>query len=262
MSCKYNILLIILLVVVTFPASLRAQSSRLIPPDSLDEYFRFDEPSQLEFLTALFPPIFIQSGLELKSFLRSSVFLQLRKLYGDRKAVDAIFVKAMKLTKNNTGISLLLSALCTFDHEVVGIKNPLLLLYFPLTGESRDDFFARVRNLPSRLYDDSPKNRTGDRDKLQHFFGSAFLSFTFESRQSAEQFGTMVEEGEDMLIVDGALDERDQRANHQGQEFGLALLENNHRLPSDFIAFHLVNNDAVSAVNRDSTTQSNCSGAW
>lgn len=218
-------------------------------PDSLSSYLRFDESGSIDFLAAYFPPFFIQSGIELKSFIRSNLFLRLRRQYGDTRSVDAIYTRAMKITNDNTAVALLLSVIACFDHRIVGLKIPVFALFFPLSNESEIEFNRRVKNLPTKIYRDTPP--TGDRDKLQHFFGSAFLSFVFESRQPAERIGDFIEEGEDAFIVDGALDERDMRANHQGQEFGLALLKNNHQLPSEFLTTNLARrqNDTTAKLN-------------
>lgn len=205
------------------------------PADSLEGYFTFSDPSPFSCLLALFPPLLIQHGSELKEFIRSDEFLVLRRLRGDEKAVDAIFVRAMQLTDNNTGIALLLSAVCTFDHDVVGLRIPILQIAFPLTSEPTEDFLLRRERLPSHFYGDSPAYAAGDRDKLQHFFGSAFVTFTFESPETAERFGDFVEQGEDQFIIGGVADDRDYRANRQGQLFGQALLEDNRRYPSDFL---------------------------
>jgi len=141
----------------------------------------------------------------------------------------------MALTRDNPTVSLLLAAVACFDHRLVGLKVPVFSLFFPLTNESEDEFRRRVENLPFRLYEDTPDFVAGDRDKLQHFFGSAFISNLFESAQPASSVAQFIEYGEEAIIVEGAYDERDLRANCQGGKFGLALLRNNHRLPSEFL---------------------------
>ena len=214
---------------------LTAQQQRETGVDSLAKYFEFEDTPFLGCLFTYFPPIFIQHDVELKEFLRSGTFQTLRLQYGDRRAVDAVYIKAMQLSDNNTAIALLLATIGTFDHRLVGLKVPIFQLFFPLTNESTEEFRERVQNLPSRLYADSPDLPGGDRDKLQHFFGSAFLAYIFESRSAAERFGEFVEEGEDAIIVDGVNDPRDLRADRQGQRLGEALLEDSHRLPSEFL---------------------------
>jgi hypothetical protein len=208
--------------------------------DVRSEYLTFEETPPLAFLFPYFPPYLLYDGDQLKGFIRSDEFKHLRSVVGDRGAMDAIYVRALRLTGGNAAIALLISSIGCFDHEIIGLRVPVLSIFFPLTGESMADFDLRVRNLPTKLYDDSPPTAGGDRDKLQHFFGSAFLSYIFESRQSANRIGDFIETGEDAIIIDGTLDERDQRANRQGQEFGLALLTNPHQLPSSFLTSTVV----------------------
>lgn len=214
-----------------------AQTAAL--PDSFASYFTFEEAAPFSCLLTYFPPLFIQHGIDLKRFIRSGSFRRLRGRFGDLRAVDAVYIRAMQLTDNNTAVSLLLSALATFDHRTVGLKVPIFRLFFPLSDESEEEFSRRVNNLPTALYADTPPGKSGDRDKLQHFFGSAFLAFVFESRDAAERIGEFVEEGEEAFIIGGVNDERDLRADRQGQDFGLALLADNRRFPSRFIKFVL-----------------------
>src|SRR5258706_7285424 len=141
--------------------------------DSLLAYFQFDDPPPLSCLFEYVPPFFIQHGTELKAFIRSKTFRRIRKQWGDVRGVDAIYVQAMNMTNNNTAMALLMSTIACFDHSIVGINVPVFSLYLPLTSESEEEFGRRVRLLPSRLYADTPDNEAGDRDKLQHFLGSA-----------------------------------------------------------------------------------------
>ena len=201
--------------------------------DSLAGYFQFEDSSPLSCLLTYLPPFFIQHGMELKSFIRSRRFAEIRRRFGDPKSVDAIYVRSMQLTNNNTAVALLLATLSTFDHSRVQMRIPIVGLCLPLSSESEEDFDRRVRNLPSKLYADTPPE--GDHDKLQHFFGSAFITVTCESSGSADRVGNFVEVGEDAFIEGGVLDERDVRANREGQKFGLALLENNRQYPSAFM---------------------------
>ena len=202
---------------------------------SLSPWLRFDDPGPFEALLTWYPPLFIRNGIDLKDFIRSDEFAAYRRSAGDALAVDAIYVRAMSLTANNTAAALLLATVATFDHYVVGIRVPLLKLFFPLSNESYDDYAARVRNLPADFYADTPPGSHGDRDKLQHFFGSAFVALAFESRDAAARVGDFIEIGEDAAIVDGVLDSRDERANWNGREFGYSLLTDNRRYPSQFL---------------------------
>jgi len=190
-------------------------------------------PEIVRFFAPFILPKVVQDTYQLKEYIRSESFARVRAFRGDMAAVDDIFHHAMILSWGNTYEALLLSFMCTMDHRHFGIRLPVVgaLLWFPLTSEFEDEFRERVHALPKLLYNDTPEE--GDRDKLQHFFGSAFLTFAFESAESAEQVGEMVERGEDLFVVDGVLDERDARANRQGQAFGMKLLRGEKVCPSD-----------------------------
>ncbi|HUN65360.1 MAG TPA: hypothetical protein VMW43_04615 [Bacteroidota bacterium] len=231
------------------PATVPAQPV----PDSLASYFQFEDAAPLSCLYTWFPPFFIQHDLEMKRFVRSRRFAALRQVCGDRKAVDALFVRAMKLTNNNTAVSLLLCALASFDHQTVGLRIPVFSLFFPLSEESDAEFSRRIANLPRRLFEDTPADETGDRDKLQHFFGSAFLTFISESDHAAERFGDFVERTEDAVIVGGVDDDRDRSANREGQRFGLWLLNDNRRVPSEFFRKRLLRTGRPASGNGSSS---------
>jgi hypothetical protein len=204
-------------------------------------------PEIVSFFAPFLLPKVLQDGVRLKEYIGSDEFGAFKETYGDLYAVDAIFDEAMRLSWNNVYEALLISCAATMDHRKFGIKLPLLgpLLWVPLSSEFEDEFRIRVRALPRKLYPDTPPGGAGDRDKLQHFFGSAFLSYTFESRSISERIGEFIEWGEDAFVVDGALDERDFRANRQGQEFGLRLLADKDVLPSSFLKFAIVRKDSL-----------------
>ncbi len=201
----------------------------------------FDAPAQypeaLSFFAPLFIPKLLQDEYRLKEYICSEEFASFKTMHGDLLAVDALFNRALSLSWNNVYEALLLSFICTVEHRNFGVKLPLIgpLLWVPLTSEFPDEFQQRVGALPSKLYADTPSGIGGDRDKLQHFFGSAFLTYTFESPETASRIGMFVEWGEDKFVVQGALDQRDIRSNVQGQKFGAWLLSGASVLPSGFL---------------------------
>jgi hypothetical protein len=224
----------VIILVTSASQILPAQPKGIDSTDRFKSFFAIHDEAPLSCLLTYFPPFFIQHGLELKSFLRSKTFALLRRRLGDLRAADALYVRSMQLTNNNTAVALLLSAIASFDHRVVGLKVPVFGFYLPLSGESQEEFDLRVQCLPARLYPDTPPGPAGDRDKLQHFFGSAFLTLAFESESGADRAGYFVEQGEGAFIVGGVMDGRDLRADRDGQRFGAALLDDIRRMPSEF----------------------------
>jgi hypothetical protein len=192
-------------------------------------------------LTLVFPPG-VKDTWQLKRYIRSEKFNFVRSRVGDAQAIDAIFRRAMEISHENVSEALFISAFATMEHKEVGVRLPVIKLpvYFPLTTESESVFRYRVSQLPSHFYIDSPPGEYGDRDKLQHFFGSAFLAYCSRSRGLANLMGDFIEWGEGEFIIDGVDDPRDRRANHEGQEFGLTLGDRVDALPSEFLQIQLV----------------------
>lgn len=183
-----------------------------------------------------FLPEFLRDDGALKGYIRDSRFQRLRRECGDTLAVDAIFARAFEIADGSMVHALLIATLATFDHSRLGVLFPFIgAVYVPLTIESHGDYAARYANLPRRILPDSAGRRGRDRDKLQHFFGSAYLTFLFNSKLVARALGNFIEWGEPLFIVGGDFDERDKYANRLGQEFGIRLLDGEEVMPSDIL---------------------------
>lgn len=191
-------------------------------------------------------PKTIQDVYHLSEFIGSEEFLALREAHDDIHAVDAIYHKALHLSWGNHYAALLIMLLSTLDHRRVDVRVPLLgiVIPLPLTPEFEADFYRRVDGLPKGLYPDSPRGRSGDRDKLQHFFGSALVTYVFESAETADRIGRFVEWGEEKYVAGETEDMRDIRSNREGQQFALALLAGEPVWPSQFIG-------SVDSVHRE-----------
>jgi len=195
-----------------------------------------DVPPIVSFFAPLVIPVkTLQDAVLLRDYVTSDEFAAVRKTQGDRRAVNVLFRTALRMSLNNTGEALLICFFASIEHRTVGFNLPLLgpILWLPLTGEFEEDFQERVEALPFALYADTPPE--GDRDKLQHFFGSAYLTILIESPDDAESVGDFIEWGEEQFIVGGVNDVRDKRANRQGQRFGKALMDNLNALPMEFM---------------------------
>ena len=206
------------------------------PDDSLcDSDYSTEDSSCISYQYFL-PPVFRDEST-LKRYIRDPRFQQLRRACSDTLAVDAIFARAFEIADGTMSHALLVAALATFDHFQLGIKIPLLgAIYLPLTiAESRKEFAERYTHLPRHVLPDVEGRRKRDRDKLQHFFGSAYLTYIFNSKAIANFFGDFVEWGEPLFIVGGDNDERDKFAHHLGQEFGMRLLDGEEVMPSDVL---------------------------
>jgi len=207
-------------------------------PDGLS--WNFDESegsgsSFFRFLGNVFTPELIRDTRQIRAYIRDERFYLLMKRCGDMRAVDAIYLKALKIADYNIARALFLSMVATLEHRNIDLRIPVLgALRLPLTFEEDSLFSARHKNLPSKIYPDTPGGGVGDSDKLQHFFASAYLAYASESPGFARASGDLVERGEAEFVVGGADDPRDRRANKQGQRFGHDLLTVRTILPSDY----------------------------
>lgn len=183
----------------------------------------------------LTPPI-IRETNEIRKYVRDTRFVAMRRQCGDLDAIDAIYRRAFRIAEYDVGRALFLSMMASLEHQNVDIKVPVLgKIGLPLTFEEDSLFKSRINNLPTQIYTDSPRTREGDRDKLQHFFGSAYLTFASESPGLARSTGNLIEWGEAKFVVGGADDPRDRRANKQGELFGHQLIFSRNLLPSEFL---------------------------
>ena len=206
-------------------------------PDGLT--WNFDEGEKesfnlLHFIGGVFTPDLIKETKQIRTYIRDPRFAELVKRCGDVRAMDYIFLKALKIADHYVPRALFLSMIGCLDHRNLDVKVPLIgVVDIPLTLEDDTLFKSRYGNLPSRLYDDTPPE--GDKDKLQHFFGSAYIAFASESRELARTSGDLVEWGEAKFVVGGIDDPRDRRSNKQGERFGHDLLVVKNLLPSDYL---------------------------
>lgn len=214
------------------------ESAALSPEQSLDD----GEFSLGEKILTFFVPRGVKDTWRLKRYLRSEKFRLMKERLGDHRAVNEIYRRALEITNGDHTEALFISTLAVMEHRKVGVRIPLLKIpvYLPLTSEGESAFQARISQLPSHFYADSPRNEAGDRDKLQHFFGSAFLAYSSRSRGLTNLVGDFVEWAEEEFIIGGSSDTRDQRANLQGIEFGLALGVRPLALPTEFLQTQLV----------------------
>lgn len=190
-----------------------------------------------KFFSDTFTPQLVIDSRTIRTYVRDERFRKLLLRCGDMRAIDGIYIKALKIAEYNVARALFLSLMAVLEHQKIDIKMPIVSsVPVPLTFEDDSLFKARVKNLPAKVYDDSPAGAEGDKDKLQHFFASAYLAYASESPDLARTTGNLVEWGEAKFVVGGADDERDKRANKHGQSFGRDLLVVKTLLPSDYLA--------------------------
>jgi hypothetical protein len=130
--------------------------------------------------------------------------------------------------------ALLALTFTTIPYRRVPLVVPLLnsRLYYPLVSASDSISNLKNKNLPSRLFYDSPDNEYGDKDKLAHFFGNAFIGYAENILKLADVFGYFVEAFEEDFKAQSEVDFRDVDVNYYGVLFGEMLEINKNVLPS------------------------------
>ncbi len=139
--------------------------------------------------------------------------------------IDSIFQFALTIADSNIADALLFCCVGTMTYPVFKVRIPVINvnLHFPVFSEIDSIIFKeKMKKLPSRIFEDSPDTEFSDKDKLVHFFSTAYLSYIFGDKFSVET-GKFVEEFEEIFKIDGKIDQRDLRINQLGAEFGKQL---------------------------------------
>jgi hypothetical protein len=173
----------------------------------------------------------------LSEFIASDYFIELKKENTDLALVDSIYIRAIEFYKQDYHEALLALTFATIPYQRVPIVIPLIKirLYYPLISASDSIANLKNHNLPSRLFYDSPDNSYGDKDKLAHFFGNAFIGYAENILKLADVFGYFVEAFEEDFKAQSEVDFRDIDVNWYGVLFGDMLELNKNILPSQIL---------------------------
>jgi len=181
----------------------------------------------------------------LSEFIASDYYKQLEKTNSSLSLVDTIYLRAVRYKNYDYSEALLALTFATIPYNVVPIRLlPFvnITIDYPIITDSESIFLAKNRNLPSRLYYDTPTNDFGDRDKLAHLFGAAFISYTSYLFDFTNLIGYFVEVFEQTFEVQNSVDRRDLDTDKLGDLFGKVLRNSKKVLPSDiFLTYSLFN---------------------
>ncbi len=180
----------------------------------------------------------------LSNFISSEYFSELKCNNSDLALTDTIYIRAVKFTNYDYSEALLSLIFTTVPYKRVPIKLPLInvIVKYPLISASDSIFNKKNDNLPKNLFLDTPNDNFGDKDKLAHFFGSAYISYSSHIFDLGNLIGYFIEVFEDSFKVQSQIDFRDMRANLLGQYFGKYLKEDKNFLPSKIFLFYNLSN--------------------
>lgn len=173
-------------------------------------------------------------------YIASEHFQEMSLITNDLQIVDSIYNYALKINKYDYKETLLSLTFALVPYKKVPIQIPFtkIILNYPLISSEDSIFHLKNKNLPKYLFFDSPKNDFGDKDKLAHFFGNAFLSYSTIFFELTNFIGYFVEVFEEYFKVDSKIDYRDLYVNNLGKIFARKLKVNKNILPSEILILY------------------------
>jgi hypothetical protein len=173
----------------------------------------------------------------ISAYIASYDFGEISPRNSDIALTDSIFLFAKQLYNDNISEALLALTFAAVPYRYVPVRVPLLnlMIHYPLISAEENIFNLKNRQLPSKLFFDTPSGDYGDKDKLAHFFGSAYLAYLSLIFDFAPVIGYFVEVFEEKFQVQSSVDLRDMEANRLGILFGKMLKKNYKTLPSDIL---------------------------
>jgi len=138
--------------------------------------------------------------------------------------VDSLFSKAIIFFNYDVSEALLCLTFSSLPFNKIELKIFSAKINIPLPSPNKDTFIKRLNNLPSKIFFDTPNNSFGDKDKLSHFFGNAFLRYNFSPFNISKFMGIFVEITESNFFANGNFDSKDLIANNLGEFFGEMLM--------------------------------------
>jgi hypothetical protein len=170
----------------------------------------------------------------ISSYIASEDFIHLKNEVGDLFATDSIYVTALKFKENNYSEALLALSAATLPYKEVPIVIPLINLVwnYPVISANDSIYNLKNKNLPTNFFYDTPQNEYGDKDKLAHFFGFAFLEYSTLIFDFGNLIGNFIEAFEEDFKIQSSIDYRDLEVNFLGKCFGKLLKKDKSLLPS------------------------------
>ena len=173
----------------------------------------------------------------LSEFAASDYFVELKKTNTDLSIVDSMYLRAVEFYNYDYQEALLALTFATIPFRRVPLVIPIIKsrIYYPLISANDSISNLKNKNLPKRLFYDSPDDDGGDKDKLAHFFGNAFIGYAENILKLADVFGYFVEAFEEDFKSQSKIDFRDVDVNWYGVLFGDMLEINKAILPSQIM---------------------------
>jgi hypothetical protein len=158
--------------------------------------------------------------------------------------VDTLFRQSLNQSNGDFSESLIALTFACLPFRSFEVRIPFIKTKWIYSIYSADSltFVRKNEFLVNNVYFDSPKNKFGDKDKLAHFYGAAFIGYLTRSVNIPDYIGCLVEIFEEVFKVDSYIDLRDVRTNKLGGLFGRQLRKNPNANPSMYFSFYNLTN--------------------
>jgi hypothetical protein len=173
----------------------------------------------------------------LSDFIASEQFLELKNQNNDLALVDSIYSRAIQFYDYDYQEALLTLTFTTIPYSKVPLVVPIIKsrIFYPLISANDSISTLKNKNLPKKLFYDTPSDIGGDKDKLAHFFGNAYIGYAENILNLADVFGYFVEVFEEDFKSQSKIDFRDMDVNWYGVLFGELLETHKNVLPSQIM---------------------------
>ena len=176
----------------------------------------------------------------LTNYMISEEYKQFSQTHNDLETVDHIYEKALIFFERDYSETFFCLTFTLIPYNKILMKLPLIGSHVtvPLPSPPQKIFNEKLKNTPKKLFNDSPSNDFGDKDKLAHFFSNAFLHYNISFFNLSEFLGIFVEYFEQGFFLQGAFDERDLITNHLGEIFAEMVHKNKNAKPSEALKIY------------------------
>lgn len=192
-------------------------------------------------------PSFYGGLFFLTNYMISNEYVQFKQTHSDVECVDHIYEKALDYFNNDLSETFLCLTFTLIPYNQIPMKIPFIGIkvtaYLP--SPPQKVFIEKCKNTPKYLFFDSPRDDFGDKDKLAHFFGNAFLSYNIPFFNFSDFMGIFVEYFEEGLFLTGGYDYRDLVANHLGKLFAAMVKNKKDVKPSEAMKVYQVLNGII-----------------
>jgi hypothetical protein len=173
----------------------------------------------------------------ISSYIASDDFIHMKNEINDLFVTDSIYVTALKFKENDYSETLLALSAATLPYREVPIVIPLInsVWNYPIVSANDSVYKLKNKNLPTNFFYDTPQNKYGDKDKLAHFFGFAFLEYSTLIFDFGNLIGNFIEAFEEDFKIQSSIDYRDLEVNFLGKCFGKLLKKDKSILPSQIL---------------------------